>query len=80
MIIGTNNSSPLAGPALSPTLSLASAFNVGFVSGAMTFPAPDAVVGSVALVVINLDTMFFYGKTIMAEDLTSSKLYIKRII
>lgn len=80
MTIGTNDSFPPAGPAfgpalgpaLGPTPSLAPMFDVSLVSG--------AIFGHVTSMVINLYIMFYYKKAVMAEDLTSSKLYMKKTI
>ena len=47
----------------------------------VTSPAPGIVASRVAPIMIDLiKSNYFYRKQVMAEDLTSSKLYMKRTI
>lgn len=80
MIIGTNDSSPSSGLAfdLAPSLSLL--LNIGLVSGTVTASTLADVASCVTPVIINSHTMFYYRKTVMTEDLTNLKFYIKGII
>lgn len=80
MTIGTNDSSPSSGPAfdLAPSPSLP--LNIGLVSGTVTTSTLADVASCITPVILNSHTMFYYGKTVMTEDLTNLKLYIKRII
>lgn len=80
MTIRTNDSFSPTSPASSLALSSASAFDIGLVLDAVIAPAPSTVADRIALVVINSYMTFYYGKTVTAEDLTSSKLYIRGII
>lgn len=88
MTIGINNFSPPAnftsGPIPSPAPGLAPnfipAFNIALVPDAVTALLFGAVAGRIAPMVINLHITFYYGKAVLKEDLTNSKLYIKRII
>lgn len=43
-------------------------------------PAPGAVAGRVAPVVMEPNTPFYYGKAVTAEDFTKTKLYMKGTI
>ena len=53
----------------------------GSTSDSVTGPAPGVIAGRVAPVVIDpTKNNYFYGKQVMVEDLTSSKLYMKETI
>lgn len=80
MIIGTNDSSQLAGPVPGSTPSLDPIFNTRLDLGTVTGPTPSTVAGHVTLMVINLYTTFYYRKSIIVEDLISSKLFMKKIV
>lgn len=69
-----------ASPAPSPTLNPTFTFGISFVPNTVTIPALGIVTGYIASVILNLYTMFYYRKAVMAEDLTSSKFYMKRTI
>lgn len=59
-------------------LALSSVNNSAF--GSITISAFNAIASSVVLVIINFKTTFFYGKPVIAEDYSNSKLYIKETI
>ena len=63
----------IAGPGLD--------FVAGFTPDSVTSFALGIVAGSVTLVIIDLTKVnYFYGKQVMAKNLTNSKLYIKSTI
>lgn len=64
----TNNSLVLAGPVAS------------FVASLIAGSTPGDVAGHVVFVIMDFNIPFYYEKTIMAKDFTSSKLYIKGTI
>ena len=71
----------VAGPALDSITSPAPCSVAGPTPDSVTGPAPGVVAGRVAPVVIDLTKgNYFYGKQVMAKDLTSSKLYMKGTI
>lgn len=80
MTIRTNNSFPPSGPTPGPNLSSTPTFNVGLFFGAVTAPAFSAIIGFITLVVINSHITFYYRKTVIVEDLTSSKFDMKETI
>lgn len=68
------------GPAPGSVLGPALMFDIGLIPSTVTIPVFGVITDPVAFVVINPYIMFYYGKVIIAKDLTSSKLYIKRTI
>lgn len=67
MTFGTDDFSPPFGSALD----LTPIFDAGLIFGAVIVPAPGTVASCVASMVINPHITFYYGKTVMAKDLTS---------
>lgn len=80
MTIGTNNFFPPASLASLPTSGLTIWFDASFVLGTIFVFAPTTFTSYIIPVVINPQTIFYSKKTVMVEDLTSLKLYIKEII
>ena len=71
----------IAGPAPDSVTSPAPGSVAGPAPDSITGLAPGVVAGRIAPVVINpTKGNYFYGKQVMAEDLTSSKLYMKGTI
>lgn len=63
---------PASGPTLRPTLKSALGKIIAF--------TPSAVAACIALVVMDSNKPFYYGKAVMVRDFTSFKIYIKEII
>ena len=73
--------SSVTGPAPDSVTSPAPSSVAGPTPDSVTGPGPSVVAGRVAPVVIEpTKGNYFYGKQVMAEDLTSSKLYMKGTI
>ena len=71
----------IAGPTLDSVISPASGSVADPAPNFVTGPAPAIVTSHIAPVVIDLTkSNYFYEKQVMAENLTSSKLYMKRTI
>lgn len=71
----------IANPALGSITGPAPGSVAGSIPDSVIGPALGVVVGCIALVVIDpTKSNYFYGKQVTAEDLTSSKLYMKRTI
>lgn len=80
MTIETDDSSPPTSSAPSFTPSSAPTFDVGLVAGTVTLSTPCAIAGRNTPVVINPHRIFYYRIAATAEDLTTSKLYMKGTI
>ena len=80
MTIGINNSSLPARPTPGLAPSSTSMFDANLIPGTVTILAFGLVANCVAFVVTNSYTTFYFGKLVITEDLTSSKLYIKKTI
>ena len=71
----------VAGPAPDFVTNPASGSVTGPALDAVTGPAPGIIAGRIAFVEIDISKgNYFYGKQVTAEDLTSSKLYMKGTI